>query len=651
MKLFVVSWILFLTATLIVHGQPLLQSPRGEEGTVPSAAKKSTPADTLIPPKIYSWTLSDEYSLTNEAVIDTFTLGFHSYEPIYKLSISNTHLGKNGTPYQSNLYFDRPNQSGFYFTRHLKAYAPLASELPFYNTTLPFSTLGYVQDLSSMGGPEQAFDAFMTRNIDSCTNIGFRFHVNVTDPEYKILESNHRHFNVFVSRNSARYNAYLNIVSGSNEVVENGGIVDKTVNPFADPFNLMVKFIGINGLTNHNQSFSAFTSHEYLLGKKIEDTAEDSTIMIRFEPKFSIQYSAELENHQRKMTESYVDTTLFRHTYIKAGNNHIDSIRYTRFSHLIQLKGLESSSRKYSFGTRAFLRNEIVSASHPVPFGIREYRYANLDAGASVYRQEGALWKWSATGQMVILGRNLGDAQIRGKIETSIPFKKDTLLLETEGWYRDQSANLFQEHLLTNHFKWENQFKKQHDVVLKGKMESPRYKAGVGVNYALLSHFFYNNLQQVPDQYEKEFSVFSIWLKKDFIFWRMGWENHVVWQQTSDKTALRLPELSAYSTLYYSHFLFKVMQIQLGAEIYYNTPFYADAYNPVTTQFHIQDDLKIGGFPMVNVYANAKLKRTSAFIKMSHANSMINGNSFFSAPAYPLGQMVVRFGFLWSFVD
>jgi len=651
MKLFFATSILFFAAIVIVHGQPMLQGDPGGHGATRSAAEKSAPADTLIHPSIFSWTLNDEYSIKSEAVLDTFTLGFHSYEPIYRLSISNTHLGKNGSPYQSNLYFDRPNPNGFFFTRNLKAYAPLASEMPYYNTTLSFSTLTYVQDLSSMGGPEQAFDAFMTRNIDSCTNIGFRFHVNVTEPEYKLLESNHRYFNVFASRNSTRYNAYLSIVTGSNEVIENGGIIDPTVNPFANPFNLMVKFIGINGLTNHNQSFSVFTSHEYLLGKKVQEQADDSTITIRFEPKFSVQYSAELENHQRKMTESFVDTSLFENTYIKTGSNQVDSIRFTRFAHLIQLKGIESASRKYSFGTRAFLRNEIVTASHPVPFGIREYRYANLDAGASVYRQEGARWKWSATGQLVILGRNLGDAQIKGKIETKIPFTKDTLLLEAEAWYRDQSANLFQEHLLTNHFKWENQFKKQHDVVLKGKIESPRYKAWVGVNYALLSNFLYNNTQQVPDQYEKEFSVFSIWLKKDFTFWRFGWENKVVWQQTSDETVLRLPGLSAYSTLYYSHFLFKVMQIQLGAEAYYNTPFYADAYNPATTQFHVQDENKIGGFPVVNAYLNAKLKRTSAFVKMSHANSMINGNQFFSAPAYPLGQMVVRFGFLWSFAD
>jgi hypothetical protein len=650
MKLFVLTSILFLAATLVVMGQPRLPGSR-DEGTIPAAAKKNTAVDTLLQSNIFTWTLTEEYSRKKEALLDTLTLGFHLYEPIYKLSISNTHLGKNGSPYQSNLFFNRPDDNGFYFTRHLKAYAPLASETPYYNTTLSFSTLTYVQDLSAMGGPEQAFDAFMIRNIDPYTNMGFRFHVNVTEPEYKLLESNHRHFNFFVSRNSERYNGYFSVVNGSNELVENGGIVEENVNPFSNPFNLIVKFIGINGLTNNNTAFSAFTSHEYRLGKKIPELDEDSVVHIRFEPKLSIQYSAELENHQRKMTESFVDTSMFDNTYIRMGNNQIDSIRFTRFSHSIQLKGLESSTRKYSFGTKAFLRNEIVLATHPVPFGVREYRYANLDAGASIYRQEGNLWKWSATGQIVVLGRNLGDAQIRGKIETRLPLKKDTLLLEAEGWYRDQSANLFQEHLLTNHFKWENQFRKQHDVVLKGKIEIPVLKAGAGANYALLSNYLYNNQQQVPDQYEKEFSVFSIWLIKDFSFWRFGWENQVVWQQTSDKTVLRLPALSAYSTLYYSHYLFKVMQIQLGAELYYNTPFYADGYNPATTQFHIQDKSKIGGFPVVNAYVNAKLKRTSAFIKMSHANSMINGTNFFSAPDYPLGQMVVRFGFLWSFYD
>lgn len=644
----IIIWLLVFTAEM-VHGQPKL--PGGGEGEPKNGPKgPAVKADTIIQSRIFSWKLSEDYSRKTPVELDTQTIGFHRYDPVYRASISNTHLGHVGAPYQSNIYFDRPQWNGFYFSRNLKVFAPLASETPFYNSTLSFSSLAYVQDLSGMGGSEQVFDAFMIRNIDPNTNLGFRFHVNVTDPSYLYLKATHRNFNIFLSRNTERYNGYLSIVSGSNNINENGGLATTKFNVY-DQSILPVNLTSGNGLNNYNKTLSVFTSHEYFLGTEHTEMHDDSTNSIVFIPKFSAQYSAEWEQNQRDTKEPTVNVNFFENTYISTSSNHIDSIFYNRFSHQLQLKMPETAKRKFTFGKRVFIQNEIVSAVHPVPYGYRKYVYSNVKIGASIFRHESDFWSWSATGHLVLLGRNLGDALVKGVLEKPITIRHDTLLVKAEGWYRDQSPDIFQDHLLTNHYEWENKFKKQHDVTLKFLADYSAWKISAGANYALLSQFMYNNTEGVPAQYGNEFSVFSLWLKKTFTFWRFGWDNHLVWQEVSDHTVLRLPTLSAYSALYYSHFLFKVMKIQLGGEIYYNTPFKADNYNPATTQFFIQDDQSIGGFPVINAFANAKLKRTSAFIKMTHANSLINGNSFYMAPKYPLGQMVVRFGFLWSFYD
>ena len=93
------------------------------------------------------------------------------------------------------------------------------------------------------------------------------------------------------------------------------------------------------------------------------------------------------------------------------------------------------------------------------------------------------------------------------------------------------------------------------------------------------------------------------------------------------------------------------MKLQLGVEIYYNSKFYANSYEPSTTQFYLQNDQLIGGYPQINLYVNAKLKRTSAFAQLYHANSMFNMGEFFSSPGYPVDQMAFRFGFFWTFYD
>ena len=97
------------------------------------------------------------------------------------------------------------------------------------------------------------------------------------------------------------------------------------------------------------------------------------------------------------------------------------------------------------------------------------------------------------------------------------------------------------------------------------------------------------------------------------------------------------------------------MKIQLGTEVYYNSKFYADSYEPSTTGFYLQNELKIGNYPVINLFANAKLKRTSAFVQLMHINSLFSSfvdfGDFFSAPYYPLEQMAFRFGFYWTFYD
>ena len=93
------------------------------------------------------------------------------------------------------------------------------------------------------------------------------------------------------------------------------------------------------------------------------------------------------------------------------------------------------------------------------------------------------------------------------------------------------------------------------------------------------------------------------------------------------------------------------MQIQLGAEVYYHTKFFADSYEPSTTRFYIQNEMQTGNYPVINLFANAKLKRTSAFAQLMHANSMFKFGEFFRGPHYPLEQMAFRFGFFWTFYD
>jgi hypothetical protein len=89
----------------------------------------------------------------------------------------------------------------------------------------------------------------------------------------------------------------------------------------------------------------------------------------------------------------------------------------------------------------------------------------------------------------------------------------------------------------------------------------------------------------------------------------------------------------------------KVLSIQLGADVHYHTAYYSPYYEPATQQFHTQDKIKIGNYPLVNAYANFHLKQARFFVSAYNLSSLfVNHPAYFSMPHYPLNPMVIKIG-------
>ena len=71
----------------------------------------------------------------------------------------------------------------------------------------------------------------------------------------------------------------------------------------------------------------------------------------------------------------------------------------------------------------------------------------------------------------------------------------------------------------------------------------------------------------------------------------------------------------------------------------------------MTSLFHLQNDILVGGYPYTNAFVNVKLKRTSAYAQLFHANSYLTGGNYSKSPFYPVERLSFRFGILWSFYD
>jgi hypothetical protein len=72
---------------------------------------------------------------------------------------------------------------------------------------------------------------------------------------------------------------------------------------------------------------------------------------------------------------------------------------------------------------------------------------------------------------------------------------------------------------------------------------------------------------------------------------------------------------------------------------------------PATGQFYNQSTVKIGNYPVVNLYANFHLKRTRFFWEYYHINQKFMNDAYFSMPNYPIDPAITKIGISWNFYD
>ena len=113
----------------------------------------------------------------------------------------------------------------------------------------------------------------------------------------------------------------------------------------------------------------------------------------------------------------------------------------------------------------------------------------------------------------------------------------------------------------------------------------------------------------------------------------------------------RVPELVTRNTLYYSNYLFKnkPLYLQTGVTLKYFSSFKANAYNPLLSEFVLQNETEIGNFPVLDFFANAQIRRTRLYFKIENFSASFTGRKYYSAPNYPYRDLTVRFGLVWNF--
>jgi hypothetical protein len=154
-----------------------------------------------------------------------------------------------------------------------------------------------------------------------------------------------------------------------------------------------------------------------------------------------------------------------------------------------------------------------------------------------------------------------------------------------------------------------------------------------------------------PFQETSSINYLKVKYQKEFKYRAFALENTLMYQAVSQtNNILNVPQFTTRNTLYFSKEIFKkAMFLQTGVTFKYFTSYNMNAYNPLLGEFYIQNNQKLGGFPMLDFFINAKVLQTRIYLKAEHFNSSFSAPTYYAAPEYPYRDFIVRFGLVWNF--
>ncbi len=205
-------------------------------------------------------------------------------------------------------------------------------------------------------------------------------------------------------------------------------------------------------------------------------------------------------------------------------------------------------------------------------------------------------------------------------------------------------------------YNWQTNFNNVKTQELKFEIETKKFGIAT-LSYTGIEDYAYfaispNDSTPTPQQFSGRVDYLKVKAEKEFRYGRFALANTVMFQQVAGgEEVFKVPQIITRQSLYYEdHWFKRALFMQAGVNFKYFSSYEMNAYDPVLAEFYVQNNQELGGFPLVDIFFNAKIRQTRIYFKWEHINSLFSSkNEYFSAPGYPYRDAVIRFGLVWDF--
>lgn len=662
-------------------------------------------ADSLQHKRLLEWTHEQAFHKVKAAPADTgFNYRFHDY-PFLRNDVNATWLGVAGSPVLYYNWFNRKSTDkvSFYEAQESWSYTPETVRM--FNTKTPYTELAYFGTL--FAGTEKESDNL---HLLTSQNITPEFNFTLGYDRFGgggILQNEkttNKNTQVTANYLGKKYLAHAGYLFNSVVRQENGGLVN--LSDIRDTtLNARELEVTLNDAGSRIKKNTVFLDQQYRIPFNFINTLKDKKLDKAVEISYRDSVAAAGDTVSLEQMTAYIDrmrelraaadssdsndiTTAFIghsteysvytrsytdrvNTTDQKGNDLYNGLYYINPSVTADSLRVARFENKFFIRLQPWADDGIISKIN-AGIGNRMLTYYTFDPTFtkkdhntrwnSTYLYAGAEGKlknfidWDAKGEYAFLGDEANDLDIEANLSLSIyPFRRARKSPVTADFHFETTLDepeYYNQHMYSNHYRWDNGFSKISTTRVEGKLTIPRWNLEAKAGYALLANNIYYDTLGVIRQNTDPMSIISASLRKEFVLGILHLDNRVLFQYSSNQDVVPLPKL-AVNLRYYIQFNIShgILLMQMGADGYWNTAWHSPAWNPALGVFHNQNRNIYNNGPYVDAFVNMQWKRATIFIKYENANQgwPMEKADYFSADRFISTQRALKIGMYWPF--
>ena len=607
------------------------------------------------------------YKLYNNNEIRKLDSSINDFFVHYPLPYTNYNLGNLGTASKSYL-FSTQKKGGFDPGFHAyDAYNYTLAATPFYQTTRPFTELGYL-----LGGKgEQLIEVKHTQNKTQQLNFSFEYRFSNSPGNVKNQNANLNNMRITAHFQSKRkrYESYFIMLTNKAASSENGGLVKAALLDslsLNNPYELETR-LGVSGASFRNPfntniaTGSTYRNNTYLwrqtydLGQK-DSIVKDTVVIHLFYPRLRFQNELKLESNQ--------------FVFEDRAPNELNYLEYFNY------KNLPSTAVKFADSWN-LVTNDFSLISYPQKNNSNQFlqvgsgythlattllnlqKWTDYDIyGFGVYKNKtrNQLWDLIASGKLYLNGYHAGDYDAQFYLSRILSTKGTYLKLGFQNSNRTPSTNyLGLTQFPINALKG---IQKENTIDMLAETGNAAKAFRVSFNYQLINNYNYFASGYQAAVYASPISYISAVLNNKIkLSTHWNWYNETTVQVVDKSAPINIPLILSRQRLAFEGNFYKNLNLSTGLEMIYHTEFKADDYMPLTGQFFVQNSYMLRNRPTANAFLHFMIKRFKGYIRLENLNTLIPtsnslGNTYnFTAQNYPGTGTWFRVGIWWNFIN